>query len=84
MPRNLDRRIEVLVPVENARARQELNALLDSVFADTTNTWELQPDDTYRRLTPGKGAKAHTHQTAMQRRVLARARRQATARGGGR
>ena len=34
MPRNLDRRIEVLVPVENARARQELRRVLDSVFAD--------------------------------------------------
>ena len=84
MPRNLDRRIEVLVPVESARARQELNSLLDSVFADTTNAWELQPDGTYRRLSPGKDAKTYTHQAAMQRRVLARARRQASGRGGGR
>ncbi|MDQ3381097.1 MAG: polyphosphate kinase 1 [Actinomycetota bacterium] len=36
MPRNLDHRIEVLVPVENARVRQELNAILDSALTDNT------------------------------------------------
>ena len=44
MPRNLDRRIEVLTPVENVRARAEIAAILESAFADTTNTWELGPD----------------------------------------
>jgi polyphosphate kinase len=81
MPRNLDGRIEVLAPVENARVRQELNTLLDSVFADTTNAWELAPDDTWRRVSRDKGARPHTHQAAMQRRALARARRQASGRG---
>jgi polyphosphate kinase len=81
MPRNLDGRIEVLAPVENARVRQELNTLLDSVFADTTNAWELAPDDTWRRVSRDKGTRPHTHQAAMQRRALARARRQASARG---
>jgi polyphosphate kinase len=81
MPRNLDGRIEVLAPVENTRVRQELNTLLDSVFADTTNAWELQPDDTWHRVARDKGARPHTHQAAMQRRSLARARRQASGRG---
>ena len=49
MPRNLDRRIEVLTPVENLRARTEVGAILDSVFTDTTNTWELGPDGTWPR-----------------------------------
>ena len=35
MTRNLDRRIEVLVPVEQARLRQEMIAVFDSAFADT-------------------------------------------------
>jgi polyphosphate kinase len=77
MPRNLDRRIEVSVPIESARVRQELNAVLDSVFADTTNSWELMPDDTRRKVETPKGMRLHTHQVAMQRRALARARRQA-------
>ena len=41
MARNLDHRIEVIAPVENARVRQEVNAILDSALADTTNAWEL-------------------------------------------
>ena len=49
MPRNLDRRIEVLTPVENARARAEVGAILDSAFSDTTNTWELGPEGDWRR-----------------------------------
>jgi polyphosphate kinase len=80
MPRNLDRRIEALIPVEGSRVRQELNAVLDSVFADTTNAWELLPDGSWRRVEPGKGAKPHTHQAAMQRRAVARARRRANGR----
>ena len=39
MPRNLDRRVEVLAPIENTRARQELQAILDSVFADDVHAW---------------------------------------------
>ena len=41
MPRNLDRRVEVLVPVESARSRQELQAVLGSVFADDVHAWLL-------------------------------------------
>jgi len=74
MPRNLDRRIEVLTPVENARAKGELAAILDSAFADTTNAWELRSDGGWTRL-EGKGKKAHTHQDAMMRRAQLRARR---------
>ena len=77
MPRNLDRRIEVLTPVENARAKAEIGAILDSAFADTTNTWELGPDGEWIRL-DGKGKKAHTHQEAMMRRAQLRARRART------
>ena len=74
MPRNLDRRIEVLAPVENARAKAEIGAILDSAFADTTNTWELGPDGTWSRL-ERKGKKGHAHQEAMMRRARLRARR---------
>jgi polyphosphate kinase len=67
MPRNLDRRIEVLTPVENARAKGEIAAILDSAFTDRANTWELGAD--------GKGKKGHAHQEAMMRRARLRARR---------
>jgi polyphosphate kinase len=81
MPRNLDHRIEVLVPIEQARLRQELQALLDSVFGDNTNAWELGPDGSWTRLAPAKGDRAHTHQSALVRRALIRARRQGEGRG---
>ena len=74
MPRNLDRRIEVLTPVENVRARSEVGAILDSAFSDTTNTWELHADGTWARL-EDKSRKGQTHQEAMMRRAHLRARR---------
>ncbi len=77
MQRNLDHRIEVLAPVENARIRQEVNAILDSALADNTNAWELDSDGTWTRVTPDEGEKAHSHQETMMRRVQTRARRRA-------
>jgi polyphosphate kinase len=75
MPRNLDRRIEVLTPIEGARVRQELGAVLDSVFADNTFAWELASDGTWSRARAGDDSKPKAHQAAMQRRALVRARR---------
>lgn len=75
MPRNLDRRIEVLVPVENARTRQELGSVLDSVFADDSNAWVLASDGSWTRLQPERPEKPHHHQAAMMRRAQLRTRR---------
>ena len=49
MTRNLDRRVEVLVPVEQARLKQELTAIFDSAFADTESSWELGADGGWTR-----------------------------------
>jgi polyphosphate kinase len=80
MQRNLDHRIEVLAPVENARVRQEVHAILDSALADDTNAWLLGPDGAWTRAEPGDKAQSH-HATGM-RRVQARARRSTRTRGG--
>ncbi len=77
MPRNLDRRIEVLVPIENARARQDLQAILDSVFTADVRAWELASDGTWFPIEPGKPKKSVDHQAAMMRRAKLRTRRQA-------
>jgi polyphosphate kinase len=82
MQRNLDHRIEVLAPVENARIRQEINAILDSALADNVNAWELDSDGTWSRLAPGK-EKPHSHQATMMRRSLTRAKRGARERRAG-
>lgn len=80
MPRNLDHRIEVLVPVEQARTRQELGAILDSVFTDDTHAWELDSDGSWSRLQPQRPEKPHHHQAAMMRRAQLRVRRLSDAR----
>jgi polyphosphate kinase len=52
MPRNLYNRVELLTPVEQEPLRDQLNDVLDRSFADNTNTWQLQADGGWRRLTP--------------------------------
>ena len=76
MPRNLDRRVEVLVPVENARARQELQAILGSVFAADAHAWTLAGDGSWLPIEPVKAGKPVDHQAAMMRRAQQRSRRQ--------
>ncbi len=82
MPRNLDRRVEVLVPVENARSRQELQAVLGSIFAADVRAWTLASDGSWSSVEPAKPSKPVDHQAAMMRRAQLRARRQAGARTG--
>ncbi len=83
MQRNLDHRIEVLVPVENARVRAEVHAILDSALADDTNAWILSASGEWDRATPAKAEKRHSHHETTMRRSLKRARRGARDRRAG-
>ncbi len=76
MPRNLDHRVEVLMPVESARSRQELQAVLTSVFSDGLRAWTLSSDGSWAPTEPRKSGKPVDHQAAMMRRTQLRARRQ--------
>ncbi len=84
MTRNLDHRVEVLVPIEQARLRQELTAIFDSAFADTVSSWELGPDGSWTRRSRSKGERVHGHQLNLQRRAKLRTRRAGGARTRGR
>ncbi len=61
MPRNLDRRIEVLVPVDHPDLQERLLEVLDIELADDTLAWELQPDATWARVGRGPGEPANSH-----------------------
>jgi polyphosphate kinase len=50
MGRNLDRRIEVVVPVHDSELQGRLFEVLDLVFTDDTNAWELGSDRRWRRV----------------------------------
>lgn len=50
MTRNLDKRIELLVPIDDKAAKARLMSILKIAFKDTTNAWELKPDGSYTRL----------------------------------
>ncbi|MET8470386.1 RNA degradosome polyphosphate kinase [Streptomyces sp. NPDC006422] len=49
MHRNLDRRIEALVRVEDPAHRAALNRLLETGMSDTTASWHLGPDGNWTR-----------------------------------
>lgn len=61
MPRNLDRRVEALVPVTAPELQARLQEILDVNFADDVLAWELTSDGTWRRLRPADGGTVETH-----------------------
>jgi polyphosphate kinase len=54
MPRNLDTRVELVVPVEAPAARAEIEDTLERCLADDTFAWELGPDGRWERRTGGE------------------------------
>ncbi len=55
MPRNLDHRVELAVPIEVPELQAELLDTLNRAFADNQNAWELDGEGRWRRLAPGPG-----------------------------
>jgi len=67
MPRNLDRRVEVLVPIEDARIRSEIDRVLDALLADTRFSWELGADGRWERTSPSRGQAVSAQELLMER-----------------
>ena len=49
MPRNLDKRVEIMFPVEDPVAKEKAKHILDVQLADTLKAYILQPDGTYTK-----------------------------------
>jgi polyphosphate kinase len=49
MERNLDRRVEAIVPIEDPEARARIEAVLEVMLADDRRSWQLGADGVYRR-----------------------------------
>ncbi len=67
MARNLDGRIEVLVPVEDARLRAEIDAIFDALLADTRCSWTLDGEGAWHRTAEPGGRGLSAQETMMAR-----------------
>ena len=65
MERNFFRRIEVAFPIERQRYRQRIFADLEAFLADNVNAWVLQPNGSYKRLSPAAGEAPFSAQAAL-------------------
>ncbi len=57
MPRNLDQRVEILFPIDDARVRKSLKEILQLHLSDNTQARLLKTDGSYERLHPAPGVK---------------------------
>ena len=74
MSRNLSKRVELLVPVEDARARKRLLGVLETTFADTARARVLLADGSYKRAEPPPGSKPVRSQEVFAKEAAKRAR----------
>ncbi len=81
MPRNFDRRVEVMFPIESEDLRRRIvDELIPIYLSDNVRTRILRPDGTYARATPGNDV-PHRCQYELLQRVASRDRTLAAAAG---
>jgi polyphosphate kinase len=66
MTRNLDRRVECLVRIEDPGLRSRLFGILDLCLADNVQARELMPDGVYRRVVPAAGEETRSSLETLQ------------------
>jgi len=59
MPRNLDRRVEALVPVDDPALREQLDEVLDIELADDVLAWTLGAEGTWHKESVVGGIDSH-------------------------
>jgi polyphosphate kinase len=55
MKRNLEARVETVVPVDDPDCQRALREILDVQFSDRRSAWDMQPDGSYIQRVPGEG-----------------------------
>jgi polyphosphate kinase len=73
MSRNLDFRVEAIVPVEEPRLQDELKTILDLQLADNVKAWDMRADGTYVQRSPASGEAPRSSQDLLMQRALERA-----------
>lgn len=62
MARNLDRRVEAIVPIEDPDISNDLQEILGIMLADNRQAWDMQSDGTYKQRRPQPGSEAQSTQ----------------------
>lgn len=65
MSRNLESRVEVLVPIEHPALRRELHAVLETQYNDKRSAWEMSADGGYTQRRPRPGHKDRSCQESL-------------------
>lgn len=74
MPRNLERRVELLFPIEDPDLQKRVKSILETYLADNAQSHALQPDGSYLRRRPGAGEVASASQATLYEAACNRAR----------
>ena len=67
MTRNLDNRVETVVPVEDPALREELQTVLDTLRSDDRKCWKMHADGSYHQRRPDDDSPQNAHQQLMER-----------------
>lgn len=65
MPRNLDRRVECVVPIDDPTLHPRVKSLLGTCLADNRQAWDLHSDGTYTQRLPGAEPELATHRIVL-------------------
>lgn len=55
MTRNLEKRVELMIPIHQPKLARRLKGILETCLRDTAQSWKIQSDGTSQRILPGNG-----------------------------